>query len=70
LIVFVGFVAAESFLPKPLIADSMTGITTLLMQRRKERLDVTLIVDQIFESMNMDQIFESMDTFSAGDNDW
>jgi calcineurin-like phosphoesterase len=48
----------------------MTGITTLLMQRRKERLDVTLIVDQIFESMNMDQIFESMDTFSAGDNDW
>jgi hypothetical protein len=31
------------------------------MQRRKERLDVTFIVDQIFESM---------DTFYAGDNDW
>jgi hypothetical protein len=45
-------------LPKPLIADSTTGITTLLMQRRKERLDVTFIVDQIFESMDVDQILE------------
>jgi hypothetical protein len=38
------------------------------MQRRKERLDVTFIVDQIFESMDVDQIFDCVDT--SGDNDW
>jgi hypothetical protein len=39
-----------------------------MMQRRKERLDVTFIVDQIFESMDVDLIFKSMDI--SGDNDW